>query len=131
MAGAVAGAVSGAPSTACAIATGRPVLEATRAAGRLLAPTARSDAVLLPAAGIVHATLSLAWGVALALVLPRRRPVATGGAAGAAIAALDLGVVGRHVAAVRSLPPLAQVADHVAFGAVTGWVLSRLRAREP
>jgi hypothetical protein len=44
--------------------------------------------------------------------------------AGLAIAALDLGLVGRHRPLIRALPLLPQVADHVAFGAVAGTVLA-------
>jgi hypothetical protein len=48
-----------------------------------------------------------------------------GAVAGAAIAALDLGVVGRRVPAIAELPSAPQVADHVVFGAVVGALLTR------
>jgi hypothetical protein len=47
--------------------------------------------------------------------------------AGAAIAALDLGLIGRRFARIRALPLAPQVADHLAFGAVVGVVLSARR----
>jgi hypothetical protein len=47
-----------------------------------------------------------------------------GAASGLAIAALDLGVIGRRVPAIRRLPLAPQLADHALFGAVVG-VLSR------
>lgn len=75
----------------------------------------------------VHTAVSLGWGVVLAAILPRRRPVLSGVAAGAGIAALDLGVVGRRFPRVGALPVLAQVADHLAYGAVVGAVLARMR----
>ena len=42
------------------------------------------------------------------------------------IAALDLGV-GRRIPRVRALPLLPQIADHVAYGATVGYVLTRRR----
>ena len=128
-AGAVAAVVSGAPSTLHALATRTSPLEATLAAGTLLAPRARRPAVLLLAAVPVHLVLSLGWALLLAAVLPRRRPVAWGALAGLAIAALDLGVIGRRFPRIRALPPVPQVLDHLAYGATVGAVLSRLSAR--
>jgi len=75
----------------------------------------------------VHFGLSLAWGIALAHVLPRRKAMVFGAAGGLAIAALDLGVLGRGNPRIRGLAPLPQLADHVAFGAVVGAVLARTR----
>ena len=119
--------VSGAPSTLYALATGRHPLEATVAAGSLLLPNETRRARLVLAAVPVHLALSLGWGVVLAAVLPRRRTVVAGVAAGLAIAALDLGVVGRRFPKIRALPLAPQIADHVAFGATAGWVLARRR----
>ena len=127
-AGAVAAVLSGAPSTLHALATRTSPLEATLAAGTLLAPQARRPAVLLLAAVPVHVALSLGWALLLAAVLPHRRTVAWGVLAGVAIAAFDLGVVGRRFPRIRALPALPQVLDHVAYGATVGAVLSR-RAR--
>jgi len=123
----LAAVVSGAPSTIVASATGDDPLRATRAAGSLLVRD--GDGVALVAAGAVtHAAISLGWGTALAVLLPRRHTVAAGAVAGLAIAALDLGVIGRRFPAIRSLPSAPQLADHVAFGACVGAVLSA-RAR--
>ncbi len=47
--------------------------------------------------------------------------------AGLAIAALDLGVVGRRYPRIRALATMPQVLDHVAYGATVGAVLSRRR----
>ena len=127
-AGAVAALVSGAPSTLHALATRTSPLEATLAAGTLLAPSGtKSRTVLLLAAVPVHVTLSLGWALLLAAVLPRRRTVAWATVAGLAIAALDLGIVGRHFPRIRALAPVPQVLDHVAYGATVGVVLSRRR----
>jgi hypothetical protein len=125
VAGAVAGVLSGLPSTVHAIGTGRSPLEATLAAGSMIAPNARAPVRLL-AAVPVHAALSLGWGVFLSLTLPRRGGALWGAGAGAGIAALDLGVFGRRWAGVRNLPVGPQVADHLAYGVVVGAVLARL-----
>jgi hypothetical protein len=123
LAGAVAGAVSGAPSTARTLLRGGDVGEAVRAAGVLLgSPT-------LPAGVTAHAAVSLGWGLVLGALLPRRHTVAWGAAAGVVIAALDLGVVGRRLPRIAALAPLPQLADHVAYGAVVGAVLSARRSR--
>jgi hypothetical protein len=128
VAGAVAGAVSGAPSTLAALATGRDPLEATLAAGSVLLPRERRAGPLLAAAVPVHLGISLGWGMVLALTLSRSKTAAWGCAAGAAIAALDLGVVGRHHAPIGALPLGPQVADHLAYGLVVGCVVARRRA---
>lgn len=124
VAGAVAALISGAPSTAHALATRTSPLEATLAAGTLLAPRARRPAVLLLAAVPVHLSLSLGWALLLAAVLPRRRTPAWGALGGLAIAALDLGVIGRRHPRIRALALLPQILDHVAYGASVGAVLS-------
>ncbi len=122
VAGAVAGVVSGLPSTVAAVRQQTGILTATRAAGTLLGrPTVVGGAA-------AHVALSLGWGLVLARVLPRRTaPVGmvAGAVAGAAIAALDLVVIGRHVPAIRRLPAVPQWLDHLAFGAVVGVVVAQ------
>jgi hypothetical protein len=130
VAGAVAWGPSGVPSTLHALVTGRSALEATRAAGSVLVGRGAGAAVQVAAAGVVHTALSLGSGVVLSFVLPGRRAVLWGAAAGLGIAALDLGVVGARIPAVRALHQPAQWADHVAFGAVAGWVIGRRRAAQ-
>jgi hypothetical protein len=83
--------------------------------------------VRLAAGGVAHSVISLGWGLVLARLLPRRRTVWWGGIAGLAIAALDLGVIGRRVPAIAALDQGPQVADHLAFGVVAGAVVSRRR----
>ena len=106
------------------MATGRSPFDALRAAGTLLLaddapPSARA------AAGVAaHGAISLGWGVVLAVVLPRRRAVVWG-----ALAGLDLGVLSRRWPRIRALPTLPQVADHIAFGALVGAVVSRAGRR--
>jgi hypothetical protein len=115
----VAGVVSGLPSTLVALVRGDDVLAATRAAGTLV--PGRRDRPGLVAGAVVHAGLSVWWTVVLTAVLRRVRGGALlGTVGGAAIAALDLGVVARRYPAVRALPPAPQWADHLAFGAVVG-----------
>jgi hypothetical protein len=116
----VAAVVSGAPSTTYALATNRSVLESIRAAGTLLGRPTLTRGLL------AHGLVSLWWGLVLSRLLPRRARVRSGLAAGAAIAALDLGVVARRFPAIRALPRLPQCADHLAFGAVFGVVLNVL-----
>lgn len=127
VAAAVAGVLSGAPSTAHALATGRSPLAAAWAAGVLLGRPS------LVRGAVAHAAISIVWTAILAAALPRRTdPVAgaaEGAGAGLAIAALDLGVIGRRVPAIRELPAAPQVADHLAFGALVGLVLARRQAR--
>ena len=59
----------------------------------------------------------------LSAVLPRRRTTAWGALAGLAVAGLDLGVIARRFPAIRALPPVPQLADHIAFGAIVGALL--------
>lgn len=128
-AGAVAALASGAPSTAHALLTGGRPFEATLAAGTIvLRDEARSGRLLL-AAVPVHLVLSLGWALVLAAVLPRRSTAAFGALAGLGIAALDLGLIGRRLERIRALPQAPQVADHVAYGATVGAVLSIRRSR--
>jgi hypothetical protein len=127
-AGLLAAVVSGAPSTAWSLAAGDDVLDGARAAGTLLLPSARRTGVLLAAAVPVHLALSLGWAAVLAALLPPRAEPAWGAAGGLAIAALDLGVIGRRLPAIRTLPQGRQWADHVAYGLAVGAVL---RARRP
>jgi hypothetical protein len=124
-AGAVAAVLSGAPSTAHALLTGRDPLAASLAAGTLLLPRERRPSRLLPAAALAHVALSLGWAAVLAAVLPRRHATAAAVAAGLAIAALDLGVVGRRLERIRALPLAPQVLDHVAYAVTVAVVLQR------
>src|SRR5215216_6951938 len=126
-AGLLAAAVSGAPSTAIALARGDDVLEGARAAGALLLSRERRTLPLLAAAVPVHLALSVGWAVVLERLLPPRREVAGGVAGGLAIAALDLEVIGRRLPEIRRLPQPRQWADHVAYGLAVGAVLARRR----
>ncbi|MGK3208285.1 hypothetical protein [Amycolatopsis sp. MEPSY49] len=120
-AGAVAAVVSGLPSTAHALLTGRDVLAATRAAGTLL--PGRRDRPGIAAGLVAHVLVSTFWTGVLAGT--RCRGVARGALAGLAIAVLDLCVAGRAYPAVRALPHAPQVLDHLVFGAVAGALLDR------
>ena len=120
----VAALISGVPSTAHAVATGRDPLAATKAAGSLLVGDDAPPAVRLAAAVPVHLALSWFWGALLVRRLPRANRALSGAAAGLAIAAVDLGAVGRRRPAIRGLPLAPQLADHALFGAVVG-ALSR------
>jgi len=129
VAAAVAAVLSGAPSTLHALLTRRNPLESALAAGTLLLADERRPARLLAAAVVAHVVLSLGWAVVLAAVLPRRRPAGAAAMAGLAIAALDLGVVGRRFPRIRALPLVPQVLDHVAYAMTVGTVLQHRRSR--
>jgi len=127
VAGVWAAVLSGAPSTAYAVLTSRDPLQAALAAGSLAMPRAERRGALLVAGAFVHAAVSLGWAVVLVRVLPPRPSVFAGATAGAAIAALDLGVIGRRFPRIRELPMAPQVADHLAYGAIVAVVLRRRR----
>jgi hypothetical protein len=120
--------VSGAPSTVHALLSGRDPFAATAAAGSLLLPCEERRARLLAAGVPVHIALSLGWALVLSATLPRRRTIALGAVAGPAIAALDLGLIGRRFRKMRELPLLPQLADHAAYGLTVALVLARRRA---
>jgi hypothetical protein len=127
-AGVAGAALAGVPSTAWSLLRGDDVLDGARAAGAILVPGERRTPALLAAAVPVHLALSFGWAAVLAAVLPRRAEPAWGVAAGLGIAALDLGVIGRRIPAIRALPQGRQWADHVAYGLAVGVAL-RLRRR--
>lgn len=129
VAGLIAAAVSGVPSTVHALLTRADALEAACATGSLLLPSETRPSRLLLAAVPVHLAISLGWAAVLTGTIPRRGGAAWGALAGLAIAALDLGLVGRRLPRIRALPLWPQVADHVAFGAAAGRVLAR-RSRD-
>ena len=130
-AGLVAAVVSGAPSTVWTLARRGDVLAGARAAGALVLPREQRTIPLLAAAVPVHLALSLGWAAVLAAGLPRGREPLFGAAAGLAIAALDLGVIGRRVPAIRELEQPPQWLDHLAYGVAVGVVLRRRRALLP
>jgi hypothetical protein len=117
----VAGTLSGLPSTAHALVCGRSPLAATRAAGELLG---RPSVVR---GGLAHVALSGWWAWVLGALLPPRHEAVWGAAAGAGIAALDLGLARRRWPAIAGLPTGPQLADHLAFGALVGVVLAHER----
>lgn len=122
--------LSGLPSTAYALATRRGVLDATEAAGTLLLRDERRRPRLIAAGVVVHLAVSALWGAVLGVVLPRRNVTLYGAIAGGAIAAFDLGVVGRRYERIRGLQLGPQIADHIAFGGVVAWALTRVRVAE-
>jgi hypothetical protein len=117
-------ALSGAPSTVLALLRHDDVLGPSIAAGTLV-PGRRERPGLL--AGLAaHTAVSAVWAPLVAKVVEQRRhPAVAGAVVGLAIAALDLGVIAKRYPAVAALPQGRQWADHVAFGAVVGWVAAR------
>jgi hypothetical protein len=84
---------------------------------------------LLAAAAVTHGALSLGWTRVLARLA--KGPLAGAAArsgAGAVIAALDLGLArvigGPRFGPIAELPLVLQIADHLAFGALAGWLLA-------
>jgi hypothetical protein len=124
-AGLAGAALSGVPSTVVTLLKREDLLDGARAAGKILLPREERTAVLLAAAVPVHLALSVGWAAAIA-ALPRRNAL-TGLAAGLAIAALDLELIGRRIPAIRALPQPRQWADHAAYGLVVGQWLRRRR----
>lgn len=116
--GLIAALVSGTPSTIHALVAGRDPLEATVAAGTLILDDDRPRAQLLLGALPVHLALSLWWAFVICRLLPAHRRIVAGASLGFGIALLDMGIVGRRFARVRTLPPGPQLADHVLFGVV-------------
>ena len=124
----VAAAVSGAPSTLVTLAKGEDVLIGARGAGAIVLPRGRADA-RAARRGRARCTsrCRVGWAFVLDRILPRGAELAGGLAGGLAIAALDLGVIGRRIPAVRKLPQGRQWADHVAYGLTVGAVLRARR----
>jgi hypothetical protein len=128
---AVAATFSGVPSTLYALRTGgsvqsaaRYVYNATRAVGTLV-PPGRPGFVR---GAIVHVGISVAFGEALARMLPQRHSVLWGATAGLAIGVINVGVIGRRFPAISALPLVPQLADNVAFGALFAAVADRRHA---
>jgi hypothetical protein len=118
---------SGLPSTLYAFFTGADPLEATRAAGAMLAASASDTPTLIAAAAVVHPAVSLFWAAVFGLLLPRQRVVLWAVAGSVAVALLDLRIIAPlFFPAVAALAFWPQVADHVMWGALLG---ATLRAR--
>jgi hypothetical protein len=127
-AGLVGAAVSGLPSTVITLARRESLLDGARAAGAIVLPRETRTPVLVAAAVPVHLGLSLGWAAAIAR-LPRQSAI-FGALSGLAIAAVDLGLIGRRIPAIRALPQKRQWADHVAYGISVSCALNRTRRSE-
>lgn len=122
LAGTAAALLSGLPSTVHAALTGKDLMAAAKAAGTLV--PGRKHQPDATAGALVHFVVSATWTVVLAAIDRRRKLGIVGGAAaGLAIAALDLNIIGRGYPAIKKLPQVPQWADHVAFGAIVGALL--------
>jgi hypothetical protein len=128
-AGLAGAACSAIPSTVWSLVKGDDLLDGGRAAGAMVLPHERRTTVLLIAAAPVHLALSIGWAAVLAAALPRGREPAWGVVGAAAIATLDLAVIGRQIPSIRALPQGRQWADHAAYGLAVGLVLRARRSR--
>ena len=126
IAGSVATALSGIPSTLYSAATGADIAEPTRAAGAMLVAANSSDLQLLTAAAVVHIAVSFFWSGILILILPRTSITSACVLAASLIGVLDLRVIAPHFfPEVARLPFLPQMADHLMWGACLGLMLRR------
>ena len=132
-AGLFAAVFSGGPSTLLGIFRGDDLVKSTEAVGSLVLPGEASRWSRVGAGALVHLLISLLWARVMAGLfedhLSGRRsamePVLVGALCGLGIAALDLGIIGRRLPAIRALPSGPQIADHLAYGALVGWTLRR------
>jgi hypothetical protein len=129
-AGLWAAALSGFPSTAWTLSRRGDISASTEALGADLLELAGVEGGRLRrlvVAGAAHVGISLVWARLLRRLgdRPPLRASSYGIAAGLAIGLLDLKVVGRRLPRVSRLELGPQLADHAAFGAVVGCLLSR------
>ena len=129
-AGLFAAVFSGAPSTVIGLVRNENLLASTEAVGEV-ALAGRGDRIArLITGSLAHFLISLFWARVLAVSLRDRDvrdALVLGAAGGLAIAGLDLAVIGRRLPAIRALPGDSLLVDHVAYGALVGWSLSRAR----
>jgi hypothetical protein len=81
----------------------------------------------VPHGAAAHAAISTGWTTLLAVVLPRRWPIAWGAVFGVGIGVLDLAVARRCFPAIAALPVGPQLADHAAFGVLAAAMIDRQR----
>ena len=129
VAGALAWPLSELPSALDHRRTGRPWWSTDAAAATLLLPASRPVGERRLAGTAIRILVALNWGAVLSRWLDRRRPVLHGAGAGLALGLFEYGLVGRRRPLIRVLPPVPQLLDQVAFGAVAGAVLARRRRR--
>ena len=130
-AGVWAALLSGVPATAVSLARGEDVLASTEAVGAVFVRDRRMGWIRVGVGALAHFVVSLIWARVLVRVLRHKtgaiQSVATGAACGAGIALLDLGLIARFLPPIRKLDAAPVVADHLAYGAIVGWVLHRSR----
>lgn len=130
-AGLAAALLSGAPSTLVAVVRGEDLFASTEAVGAVVFPRWRNGWARVAAGAGAHLVISLFWARVLARLLRDNDEAAgtvlAGAAGGAAIAVIDIGGIGRFLPAIRELPAGPVMADHLAYGAIVGYVLHRSR----
>ena len=103
----------------------------TEAVGAVVLPRWRKGWARVAAGAAAHLVISLFWARVLERLLrdnddPAGAAIA-GAACGSAIAMIDIGAIGRFLPPIRGLPAGPVVADHLAYGAIVGYVLHRSR----
>lgn len=130
-AGLWAAVLSGTPSTLIALSRGEDILASTEAVGAVLVRNPHRGWARVAVGGVAHVLISLFWARVLHRALRKNiepaGAIAAGAACGAGIALLDLGLIARFLPPIRALPASPLLADHIAFGAIVGWVLQRSR----
>ena len=130
IAAALAGVLSGIPSTVWAFVTSTDPWEATIAAGAVVVGGEAPFVWLIAAATVVHGSMSVFWAGVLCASLPRNRSILWGIVAGGLITVLDIVIIGRFIPAIRDLAFLPQLADHLMFGTVVGAIIQWTRCWE-
>ena len=115
------------PSSLHASRTGRSWRATDEAAGNLLLSADASPDRLRAVGTAVRVGVAMNWGVVMSRWLDRRHPVAHGAVVGLALFGFEYQLLGERRPLVKDLPAVAQLADQLVFGSVTGAVLGRLR----
>lgn len=114
-----------------ALRRGEDIFASTEAVGAVLLPDRRRGWARVAAGAAAHVLISLFWARVLAHVLRDHEDAVgaalAGAGCGAGIAFVDIGVIARFLPPIRELRAGPVVADHVAYGAIVGWVLHRSR----
>lgn len=114
--------LSGGPSAVAGLLRRTHPIAATREVGRFA--TGRPSLIL---GGLAHGCFSTAFAWPAPLLARSRRPVLLGAVYGGALYTVNFKLIAPVVwPEIRAYDDLAQLGDHLAFGAALGWAASRL-----